>query len=220
MASIRKRTWRAGGELRSAWVADYLDQHGKRRLKTFRTKREADAWLVGARAQVAAGTHTADSASITVGEAAELWIERCEAEGLEPQTIRTYRNNAWHHVIPLIGHERLSRLTSPAVERYRDELLCSRSREMARKAMTTFKMIVGDAQRRGLVAQNVAASVRIRSSGRHKEPVAIPTKGEVKALLAAVAPRWRPLIVTAVFRGCEQASCARSPGATSISRRR
>jgi integrase len=72
---------------------------------------------------------------------------------------------------------------------------------MARKALTTLKMIIGDAQRRGLVAQNVARDVSIRTSGRHKEPVVIPSKGEIRSLLAAVEPRWRPLIVAAVFTG-------------------
>jgi integrase len=201
MATIRKRSWKSGGESKTAWVCDYADQDGTRRLKTFKTRKEADNYLVGARAQVAAGTHTADSASATITAAAELWLERCEVEGLEPQTIRTYRNNARHHVLPLLGTERLSRLTAPVVERFRDELLRSRSREMARKALTTLKMIIGDAQRRGLVAQNVARGVSIRNNGRHKEPVAIPSKAEIKALLDAAAPRWRALLVTAVFTG-------------------
>jgi integrase len=34
VASIRKRTWTTNGETKTAWVADYFDQHGKRRLKT------------------------------------------------------------------------------------------------------------------------------------------------------------------------------------------
>ena len=139
MASIRKRSWKSGGESKTAWICDYADQDGTRRLKTFKTRKEADAWLVQARHQVASGTHTADSASVTVAEAAELWLNRCAVEGLERHTIRTYSSNTRHHVLPLIGTERLSRLTTPAVERFRDELLRTRSREMARKALTTLR---------------------------------------------------------------------------------
>jgi integrase len=41
--SIRKRTWKtAKGDAREAWVVDYVDQTGKRRLKTFKKKKEAD----------------------------------------------------------------------------------------------------------------------------------------------------------------------------------
>ena len=61
MASIRKRTWTSGGEIRSAWVCDYVDQKGKRRLKTFKAKKAADAWLVQARGEVARGVHTPNS---------------------------------------------------------------------------------------------------------------------------------------------------------------
>jgi integrase len=35
MASVRKRTWTTGGKVKTAWVVDYFDQHGRRRLKTF-----------------------------------------------------------------------------------------------------------------------------------------------------------------------------------------
>jgi hypothetical protein len=39
MATVRKRTWKTGGEgeVKTAWVADYFDQDGKRHIKTCRT---------------------------------------------------------------------------------------------------------------------------------------------------------------------------------------
>jgi hypothetical protein len=43
--SVRKRSWTTDkGEAKSAWVVDYSDQGGKRRLKTFDKKRDADAY--------------------------------------------------------------------------------------------------------------------------------------------------------------------------------
>jgi len=66
--SIRKRTWTTDrGVEKEAWVVDYIDQLGKRRLKTFATKKEADAWAVAARHEVSQGIHTPASTSITVG---------------------------------------------------------------------------------------------------------------------------------------------------------
>ena len=39
--SVRKRLWKtAAGEERQAWIVDYADQAGKRRMKTFRLKRK------------------------------------------------------------------------------------------------------------------------------------------------------------------------------------
>jgi hypothetical protein len=71
MASLRKRIWKSGGEIKTAWVANYNDQGGKRHLKTFPTRKAADAWLVAARGQVQRGVDTAASASITVARAGE-----------------------------------------------------------------------------------------------------------------------------------------------------
>ena len=93
MASIRKRTWTSRGIERSAWVVDYFDQGGKRRLKTFTTKKEADAWAVTALHEVSQGTHTPASTSVTVAEATERWIAHCEAEGLEFSTIKQRRQH-------------------------------------------------------------------------------------------------------------------------------
>jgi integrase len=90
--SVRRRTWKSpSGELKEAWVVDYVDQHGDRHLKTFAKKRDADAHHAVVGTAVRAGIHTADSKSVTVARAAELWIESCEAVGLERATIADYR---------------------------------------------------------------------------------------------------------------------------------
>src|SRR5690606_34951845 len=39
--SVRKRTWTTGKGEKSAWVVDYVDTKGKRRLKSFKLKKEA-----------------------------------------------------------------------------------------------------------------------------------------------------------------------------------
>jgi hypothetical protein len=46
MATVRKREWVSGGKTREAWLACYVDQQGKRRFKTFATKKAADQWMV------------------------------------------------------------------------------------------------------------------------------------------------------------------------------
>src|SRR4051794_25777625 len=78
MASIRKRIWSSGGEEKTAWVADYFDQDGKRHIKTFKQRKEADAWLVAARREVQQGTHTPASSKTTVSEAGEMWLAEAE----------------------------------------------------------------------------------------------------------------------------------------------
>lgn len=203
--SIRKRVWESGGETRTAWVVDYKDQEGKRRLKTFAKKKEADAWAPNAAVQVQQGTHTPDSASITIAEAGEQWIAQAEAEELEASTVRQYRQHVDLHIKPLIGDVKLSKLTAPAVEDFRDTLIKTRSRAMAKKALSSLKAIISEAQRRGRVSQNVAREVKVRQARRHKEHVevgnGIPTKAEIKSILGKAEGRWRPLLVTATFTG-------------------
>ena len=206
MASIRKRTWKSGGEEKTAWIADYFDGAGKRHIKTFRTRKAADEWLVNARGEVQRGTHTPENASITVREAAALWLERCALEGLERSTLRFYKIHVDLHILPRIGGERLARLTTPRIEAFRDALLRDDvSRATARKALTTFKSILTDAQRRGLLAHNVASPVRIdikrRESGKLVVGRDLPSPAEVQVLLGTADGRWRPFFVTAIFTG-------------------
>ncbi|MEE8505464.1 MAG: tyrosine-type recombinase/integrase [Kiloniellales bacterium] len=212
--SIRKRTWKVkeedeAGEIKEvehfAWVVDYKDQHGKRRLKSFKKKKDADSWATSALFQVKQGTHTADSASITVKEAAENWIKRAELESRERSTIAQYRQHVDYHIIPLIGNVKLSKLTAPGMEDVRDKLLDRLSRPMAKKVLGSIKGILKDAQRRGNVSQNVAQGVSIKMEKRHKRKIRvgtdIPSKEEIRDILDKAEGRWRPLLVTAIFTG-------------------
>src|SRR6476660_10270197 len=102
--SVRKRTWKSpAGEPREAWVVDYVDQHGDRHLKLFAKKRDADAHHAIVGTAVRAGTHTADSRSVTVARAAEMWLESCEAAGLERTTTVGYRQHIDLHIAPILG---------------------------------------------------------------------------------------------------------------------
>lgn len=59
--SIRKRTWTTGkGAEKTAWVVDYVDTKGKRRLKTFAKKKDADQFAATASVEVREGVHVAD----------------------------------------------------------------------------------------------------------------------------------------------------------------
>jgi hypothetical protein len=113
--SVRKRTWKAkpGAEMKEAWVVDYVDQRGDRHLKTFTKKRDADAYHATVGVAVRAGTHTADSKSVTIAKAAELWLAACDAAGLERATIAAYRQHVELRILPVLGTLRLSQLTVP-----------------------------------------------------------------------------------------------------------
>ena len=198
--SVRKRIL-GDGEIR--WQVDYRDGAGIRRHRQFPTKREAEAFHAKARTEVAVGVHTPDSASITVAEAAELWIARCEREGLEAATVLDYRQHLKLHVLPYLASTKLARLTVPAVNAFRDRLLDDgRSPDMVRRVLGSLAALVGEAQGRGLVAvNNVRAITRGKRGTRNETRPIMPTKDELRAIIAATSDQHRPLILTALLAG-------------------
>ncbi len=205
MAVVRKRTWESGGVTRQAWVVDYADRQGKRHWKTFRLKRDADAALIKIQGEVQAGTHTPASASITVKEACEIWYKHNVAEGLEAATLRNYRGHLDRYLIPLLGRVRLAHLTTPRVAAFRDELLQTATRQTARKLVSVLRSVLAQAQERGLVGQNVALSVKFKDREREKRNLEvgtdIPSREEIRTLIAAASGRFRPFLITAVYTG-------------------
>jgi integrase len=207
--SVRRRSWiTRNGEPKEAWIADYVDQHGERHIKTFARKKDADRYHSHVAVDVVAGVHTADSASIMVVEAGRLWLESCEAAKLERATLERYRRLLALHIVPLIGAVKLAQLTVPAVRAFEDRLRADRSPVLVHRVLVTLSSILTDAQERGLVAQNVARGRR-RHRGemadRHKRKlkagVDIPTPDEVRAILAHLTGPARPLMLTAIFTG-------------------
>jgi integrase len=198
MATIRKRRLPSGV---TSWQVDYRDQAGARRHKQFPTRRQADAWLVQARAQVAAGTHVPDSSSATVGEACDLWIAAGELDALEESTLEQRRVHIRLHIKPAIGAIKLSRLTTPRVEQFRDDLVRKNSRANARAILTSLKGALKEARRRGLMGVNPAEDTSVKMSVRDQEDVVIPTRDHIRTIIEKVSPRWRALVLTALFTG-------------------
>jgi integrase len=207
MASVRKRIRTApSGEEKVAWVADYFDQHRTRHLKTFPTRKAATVWLIETQGEVVRGVHTPERQSINVFEAAQLWLQRGQVEGLERGTLRDYDVVVRLHIGPSkIGAVKLALLSTPMIERWRDHLVTKLTRTRARKVLGVLKSILSEAQRRGLAAQNAALPVKVDAKRRDQKKLEvgmdIPGKEDIQKLLSGCAGRHRPLLVTAVFTG-------------------
>lgn len=214
--SVRKRTWTTPkGEEKSAWVVDYVDTAGKRRLKTFPPgkKKEAAAFAATATVEVREGTHVADSASVTVDKAGSLWIASGESAGLERSTVNQRKSHLEHHIVPLIGQVLLSKLNVPAVRDFEDRMRNEgRSPAMVKKVLTSLGSILADAGERGLATRNPVRDIKgsrkgrdgrqeKRQKGKLQIGVDIPTREEIKALVAALDGQWKTLLVTAIFTG-------------------
>src|SRR5262249_15378949 len=218
--SVRKRTWpNRDGSQGEAWVVAYTDHEGKRRIRSFEKKREADRYHASVSNELRSGIHVPDSQSVTVAEAGRLWLEGCEAASLERSTLDYYRQHLERHIIPLIGAVKLSRLTVPMVRAFEDKLTLDRSPAMVRKARVSLGALLTDAQERGLVGQNVVRALRARrrrgkdaravarQNGKLRVGVDIPLPDEIRAIIAAVSNGGGdsggrcPLLLTAIFTG-------------------
>jgi len=226
--SIRKRIWKTkDSKEQTRWVVDYVDQHGKRHINTFDRKKDADAYHASVKIDVSRGTHTPESRSITVAEAAELWLRTCEQHGLERSTLTMYREHVKLHINPYLGRVKLSQLSTTAIREFEDKLRIgapapgaaegtARSPAMVRKIRSSLGALISDAQERGLVSRNVVRELRSarrrggerRADRRQKGKlrvvgVDIPTPQEISRFLAALEGRWKPILLTAVFSpGC------------------
>jgi integrase len=206
--SVRKRKWTTrSGEVKEAWIVDYTADC-ERHIETFKKKKDADARAQQVGVDIRAGTHTPVSKSITVAQAAEDWIKSVELDRREASTLAQYRQHAIH-ISQRIGNLKLASLTTPRVNNFRDELLApvgGMSRAMARKVLSSLKSLLRDAQRRGNVAQNVALGVKQidadkRGERRLRVGIEIPSTDEIKAIIAVMPERWRPVLLTAIFTG-------------------
>src|SRR5262245_28811333 len=155
MARVIKRTWTtAKGEQKEAWIVRYWqkdkDGIGRQHISTHKTKKEAEAERNKIGLDIGQGTHVAPSQSITVEQAARLWLQACETNQLERATLSRYRVYVDKHIVPLVGPKKLSDLNNlPNVCWFQDELRRKgRSLDLTRKVMTALSSIVQDAHER------------------------------------------------------------------------
>ena len=213
MATVRKRSWKLGDTTKTAWLVDYQDRQGKRRFKTFKRKKDADAYLDKVKAELHLGTHTPDSESITVEQIAELWLQSCrtgdaDRAPLERSTINEYEAHLRMYICDPdmgVGHVKLSRLEYADVTALYSRMAdIGRSQAMRFRVRQTLSALLSFAVEQGKVSRHVIRDVsrrRKRRQSREKHEIVIPTKDELRRMIEAARGRFRPFLLTAVFAG-------------------
>ena len=206
--SVRKRKWLTrNGEAKEAWIVDY-SVNGARHIETFERKKDADAREAQVAVDVGKGIHIAPSKSPTVAQAGARWLDGTDK--LEAATVESYRQHLRDHIIPFIGDLRLGHISVPVVRNFMDKLKAEgRSPAMIKRLIGDLGSILSDAQERGEVAHNAVRSLskrRKKGAGQKrgqklKIGVDIPAPHEIKAIIANLTGRWRPLLLTAIFTG-------------------
>jgi integrase len=204
--AVRKRTWTtSSGERRDAWICQYIDNDGIDRIKTFATKTAAKDFAATTHTSVRRGVHVPDAKSETVKQAAEAWIDAVrvgrsnrDRGPAEASTLRQYRYHLDTYILRELGREKLNKLTKARVLGFRDHLIKTVSRPLARKVLTSLKGLLNEAVDREKLAVNPAARVKVGGNGNGEaEEVIIPSKADIAQILttldglAAHPDKWR-----------------------------
>jgi integrase len=148
---------RQDGRWAAAITLDY--QGGRRRRKHLygRTRTEVAAKLQRAQRTLADGGVLAAERQ-TVATLLEAWLEDSAASRVRPRTLERYKQIVRMHVVPALGHVRLSQLTPAHVERMRNEAL---ARGVAPQSVAHHRAVLRTAlnvaMRWGWIARNAAA---------------------------------------------------------------
>jgi len=203
MTRIRKIEKRVLPSGLVTYRAPYVDASGARRSTNFPTMKEAKAFLLTVGHELRTGTHVPMSVSPTLAEAAELWLNRCERKELEAKTLSQYRAHVELHIVPFLGNQKLSQLTSvAAINGFVDRLHAEgRSPQMIKKILRSLGAIFKEARRRGLAVTIPTQDLDLDLPERDDPRAVIPTKDELRAIINHAGGRWRPLILVATFCG-------------------
>lgn len=215
MSDIRKRQGPKGTTYQVRYAKpDTKSGYG---YASFDTLREARSFLqnLGTMKHAPGGRRT------TVEQAVDQWLDICEKIGrngretVEKATMIEYRRRA-EIIKSYPWNKHLHELVAADVVRFRTWLLQNKSRDLARRALSSFHSVIIEMRQAGYVQDDPAAGISIRSDGRHEgeRAVEIPTTDEIREILAATDDlvaqskqhaaswaRYKPMIHLAVFTG-------------------
>lgn len=158
----------------------------------------------------------------TVPEAVELWLGICERigrDGREPverETLKEYRRRA-AIMAEYPWPKALQTLETADVVQFRNWLLQHKTRDLARRTLSSFHSVLIEMKLQGHIRDDPAAGITIKQGGRYEEDdkeVQIPSDREVRDILAAADlmgskndfmaqcwARYRPMIYLSAFSG-------------------
>lgn len=167
---------------------------------TFRTQREADAYLAALRADIERGRWVDPVAGrATLTEYAWRWLS--ERSNLRPRTRELYESELRLHILPTLGSVELARLTPARVRSWYADLLRSGypGATTVAKCYRLLRAILATAVEDGITLKNPCV---IKGAGIERpEERGVATVEQVYALADAISPRFRAMVLIATFTG-------------------
>ncbi len=175
----------------------------KRRSLYGKTRKEAQDKLRGALRDVDLGLDLVAGRQ-TVEQFMIRWLEDVARPKLRPSTLKSYESYVRLHIIPTLGHHRLTKLTPQDVQTFLNaKSATGLSPRTVQYIRAILRRALGQAVKWGLVGRNVAALVDPpRSVRKLVEPL---SADHARAFIAATASdRLGPLFHVAIASGLRQ----------------
>lgn len=205
MATIQLRRWSSGTGEKVAWGVNYKDPLGKRRLKNFKEKGDAQKFLK----LVKGGKPAALGKQFTVADACNRYLRICEQrhrddDRMSRATLARLWNLVDTHVVPFIGSIKLADLSPIMVDAYIDEM--RRHKEprtplVISQAVGVLNRSLTEMQRLQIISRNVVKDVPPRKPPIKLGVVEVPTKDEISRILEASVDIDRTIMEIAIFTG-------------------
>jgi integrase len=194
------------------WRLTYRPQGVRGPLKrlNFATKKQAEKHQADTMVKASRGEYVDPRKVPTFAEVAERWYE--SKTDRRPGHVSNLRQRLDKHILPVLGAERLDRITVAMVEKFRNDL---RAAGYARRTIVTIVWMINSvfeaAIRRGECSTNpvsrmersFAAAVELDANDhggdRQADPAHILSPDQIPALLGAAQPGWQRTLFTVAY---------------------
>lgn len=166
---------------------------------TFRTQREADAYLAALRADIERGAWVdPDAGRVMLDDYSSQWLK--ERVNLRPRTRELYESELRLHILPALGTVELSSLTPARVRSWHAELLSAGvGASTVAKCYRLLRAILGTAVEDGVIVKNPCV---IKGAGVERpDERGVATVEQVFAIADAIAAPFRAMVLAATFTG-------------------
>ncbi len=186
----------AGGGFRGAVTSPLT---GKRKYCSGRTKKEVREQLDKMKARFAQGFYSFDSRQ-TVEAYLTTWLTNRPEGALKPRTRESYEGAIRLHIVPAIGHVKLSQLTPAHIQQVLNEKAKVKSPYLVRNVRAVLRAALNQAVKHGHLVRNVASLVETPKVPPSKvRPLSLE---EARNLLASLrGHRFESLFVVAMLTG-------------------
>jgi integrase len=189
------------------YQANWRDPTGRKRAKTFKTKKDARAFLARIEVDLSRGTYVDPRAGrVLFRDHAERWMT---GRNLEATTTERTASVMRHHVLPRWGAWPLIKIDHMAVQTWVGELGRQLAPRTVAKCLGILSMILAAAVRTRLIPFNPCDGVELpRPPTLESVGSTISREDFFTRLLPAVPIEHRPIIATAALSGLRWGECA------------